>query len=408
MPVNSFDNYYMSWRPVLPPDSEPKYVALANLLEHDIETGLLLPGTKLPPQRELADFLDINPSTVTRALKCCTEKGLLIGTVGAGTYVAYNTFTNLLAQEDLSPEMIGMHVLVPAAVPQNEIQAILYELIMDPQFSQILQNVHGASMKQKELAADLLSRFSCGIHGDQIVLANGGQNALAAIFSTVFHPGDRIGVDTYVYPGIIGAAKQFGIQLVPIPHADEEMSAERIENAVKNSGIRGLYVMPDYQNPTAHIMTEESRKMIAQIAKKYNLLIIEDGIHSLISDKIRPSIFSMAPEHTIFILSLSKATTTALRVAFLAVPSVYRKVLETGLYNLNLYQSVLLLETAFRLLKDRRLDTIVEKRKSAIRVRNQIINDILCDYDLRGNEFALSRWLVLPPGYSGPPVKTTV
>ena len=56
MPVNSFDNYPMSWKPVLDKESStPLYIELADTLKNDILEGRLSPGTKLPPQRELAD-----------------------------------------------------------------------------------------------------------------------------------------------------------------------------------------------------------------------------------------------------------------------------------------------------------------------------------------------------------------
>ena len=50
----------------------------------------LSPNTKLPPQRELADYLDINLSTVTRAFKICEVKGLIYAVTGSGTFVAPN------------------------------------------------------------------------------------------------------------------------------------------------------------------------------------------------------------------------------------------------------------------------------------------------------------------------------
>ena len=61
MPVNSFEHYPMSWAPsraTLGPG--PVYLALAARLERDIASGALPPGTRLPPQRELADYLDVN------------------------------------------------------------------------------------------------------------------------------------------------------------------------------------------------------------------------------------------------------------------------------------------------------------------------------------------------------------
>lgn len=47
MPVNSFENYPMSWKPQLSPSKSPLYLALAEKPEQDIANGKLLPGTEL-------------------------------------------------------------------------------------------------------------------------------------------------------------------------------------------------------------------------------------------------------------------------------------------------------------------------------------------------------------------------
>ena len=71
MPVNSFENYPMSWKPDKTKLERPYYLSIATMLEQDIINGSLPANTKLPPQRELADFLDLNLSTITRAYKIC-------------------------------------------------------------------------------------------------------------------------------------------------------------------------------------------------------------------------------------------------------------------------------------------------------------------------------------------------
>ena len=71
MPINSFADNPMSWKPDKTALNRPIYQSLASLLEHDIANGLLASGTKLPPQRELADFLDVNFTTITRAYNIC-------------------------------------------------------------------------------------------------------------------------------------------------------------------------------------------------------------------------------------------------------------------------------------------------------------------------------------------------
>lgn len=88
MPINSFEHYPMNWKPERSRLKGPYYLALASALEEDIMLGLLPAGTRLPPQRELADFLDLNFTTITRAYKICTQKGLIYAVTGNGTFVS--------------------------------------------------------------------------------------------------------------------------------------------------------------------------------------------------------------------------------------------------------------------------------------------------------------------------------
>ena len=96
MPVKSFDDYPMAWKPDKARLAAPFYQSIAGALEEDILSGALPADTRLPPQRELADFLDVNLSTITRAYKVCELKGLLYAVVGRGTFVAPNARTKNL------------------------------------------------------------------------------------------------------------------------------------------------------------------------------------------------------------------------------------------------------------------------------------------------------------------------
>ncbi len=60
------------------------------------------------------------------------------------------------------------------------------------------------------------------------------------------------------YPGIKTAAKLFGTHLLPVKSSCYEMTEDGIRYAAQNENIKGLYVVPDYQNPTAHTMSLET------------------------------------------------------------------------------------------------------------------------------------------------------
>lgn len=400
MSYNSFDDYPMSWRPELVRGAQPLYIELAQKLQSDIECGILSPGTKLPPQRELADFLNINLSTVSRAFKLCSEKGLLTGTVGSGTFVTYDVLTNLIKDPEKNKNLIEMGSMTPETIPQDEIADLMQELMREPDSAKYFQYLHEIPDWQLDAAAGLLRKAGCRTKAKNILISGGGQNALAAVFASLFRPGDRLGVDPLVYPGVKSLAKLFGIQLVPVSQENGEMSEAGIRYAVKNEGVRVLYVVPDFQNPTCHTMSGESRRKIAALAEELGLLIIEDGITGLLSSSA-DSIFSHAPENTVYILSLSKTISPALRIAYIAAGEKYYSQLENALYNINLSQSALTLELASRLIVSGLAEKLLARRSAGIIERNKIADEVLSGQTLLGEGLCLSRWLILPDTITG-------
>ncbi len=398
MSVNSFEDYPMSWKPTLTRSGRPLYAELAQQLKRDIESGALLPGTKLPPQRELADFLNINLSTVSRAFKICADSGLLTGSVGDGTYVSYSSLTRLT--DAPHEELIRLDAMTPETLEQSELVSVLRRMLAEPGHARLFQYDLAHPEWQREAACRLLRRAGCSVGADSILTAGGGQNAIAAIFAALLRRGDKLGVDPLTYPGVKNAAKLFGIQLVPIEQESGCMSEAGIRYAVKNDGVRALFIMPDYQNPTAHVMSTEQRQMIARTAIENDLLVIEDGICKLLSDDLS-SVHDLAPENTVFTLSLSKTVSPALKTAYIAAPERFRGLLDDALYSINLSQSALLGELGARLIASDRLEPLLARRAEGIEKRNDLVDIMLKNFTVRGDRHALCRWLVLPDGMKG-------
>src|SRR5258708_20469101 len=76
------------WRPQIEHSgSRSIYEQIADRIEHDVIAGVLLHGSRLPTQRELADALGITTVTVTRAYREAARRGLLASTVGRGPFL---------------------------------------------------------------------------------------------------------------------------------------------------------------------------------------------------------------------------------------------------------------------------------------------------------------------------------
>lgn len=402
MPVNSFATYPMSWKPTLTAADKPVYQALARQLEEAIHSGRLLPGTKLPPQRELADFLDVNVSTISRAFRLASDKGLLTSITGNGTFVSYDVSVPISVVPTWQTGQIDMSSMVPVLRNSVELDAVMTDLLAEPGRDRYFQYSYGLTPQQVEAEQILLRQLhATWQQSKQLLIASGGQNAITAILLTRCQRGDRIGVDPLVYPGLKQIARLLGIRLIPLSWTQGEMTGEAIAYAVQNHHIKGLYVMPDFQNPTSHTMTLAGRQAVAAASRKYNLWIIEDAIASFLTARPLPPIQSLAPEQTFLVLSLSKTLLPALRLAYVLSPIAYAGAVRETLSTLNVSQSVLLVEMAARLILSGAAAAIAARRRPEIRRRNQCLDKILQGYPLGGSDESLARWLVLPGTLTG-------
>ena len=397
MPINSFADYPMTWKPEIDKTSKSLYRSLAHQLEKDIISGKLLPGTKLPPQRELADFLDINVSTVSKAFKACELKGLLSATIGSGTYVSYGALSNLrLLTEQTPKHIIEMGAVVPDYGANKLLLPYLQEMVNEPGAERLLEYSRpGNTIWQKDAAVTFMRKCGIDTERDNILFSNGGQNAIVAVLAALLNHGDKIGTPPHSYSDIKSAAARLGVQLVPIKLTDNEIDREALLYACKFNSIKAVYIIPDHQNPTTHTMSVSARQELAEIAKDQDLFIIEDGTYHLMSEGLKPIAY-YAPERTIYIANLSKAITPGLRLALISVPLQYRSRVSNALYTMNVCVSTLMAELTSRMIVSGQIDTILDAHREITVLRNQLINKYLSAYDCRGSLNCIFRWLYLP------------
>ncbi len=191
------------------------------------------------------------------------------------------------------------------------------------------------------------------------------------------------------------------LQVVPIKSENNEMSPAAFEYACKNENIKGIYLIPDYHNPTTTRLSVENQIAIAEIANKYNQFIIEDATYHLHHEKPIPAVASFAPDHVIHIASLSKSIAPGLRLAYVAVPTRFKELISRALYNLNISVSPLLAELTARLIVSNQFEDLIEGHREQTLQRNKLVNQYLADYTCLGTETGIFRWLLLPNKVTG-------
>lgn len=400
MPVNSFENYPMSWRPDRKKLNSPIYYCLADMMERDIKNGILSANTKLPPQRELADFLDLNLSTITKAYKLCEMRGLVHAVTGKGTFVTPHANVSTSTAEKTTAPRIELAIIHPFYSPNKQIRDLTIEILKKPFSEELFEYSHPLGNRgQIQVAAQWLKRFGLAADETNTMITAGAQNALAVILSSLFESGDKIAVDTYTYPNFISLANLFYLHLVPIENDESGMCPGSLEKACATQDIKGIFIMPTGSNPTNLAFSENRRKEIAAIIRKRNLIAIEDDNHSALIEHKCPPVTLEAPENCLYISGLSKPLCPGLRIAYLYVPSRFNADIERGIFSHSLKISSLNIEIATELIRSGwDMNIMQEKRKAAIG-RNQIYYSYFPS-ERRYME-SYYQWLTLPPGCSG-------
>lgn len=398
MPVNSFENYPMSWKPTLTNTKKPIYIYLADTLEADILSGKLTPGTKLPPQRELADFLDINLSTVTRAFKLCEQRGLICSVVGNGTYISSDAASNsMLMLNNPNQNIIEMGAILPNVEFNKHVSAYLQTMATEPDFYKLLQ--YGTieyDDLQLQAAQKWLSYFSLCSSKEHILYSTGSQNAIFATLSALFQSGDRIATMPTTYPGLKVAAKILGIHLMPLHLEDGKITESVLQYAYKTQNVKGFYFIPDFHNPTSELLSVETRKLIASYCERENIPFIEDAIYTLFLPEPLPPIASFAPNQGIFISSTSKVIAPGLRLAVIHCSKNVRSSIRESLYGMQIAPPALMMQLFTRIILSKRFDKIRRLRIQDLEQRNQLFDEMIKDCENTGDFHSPIRWIQIP------------
>ncbi|WP_094607286.1 Histidinol-phosphate aminotransferase [Sporomusa silvacetica DSM 10669] len=405
MPINSFDNYSMSWKPERKALKRPFYLSIASLLEQDITNGLLAPDTKLPPQRELADFLDINFTTITRAYKICMTKGLIYTITGNGTFVSPNATRSITITTDkISHTCIDLG-FVASFEQSNDIVAEITQKVVCKKYLKQLFNYNDPTGIPHQKKAGLNWMESFGIHSDpdHMAIVSGSQNALAIAMVALFEPGNRIATDIYTYSNFIELAKMLHIKLVPIPGDQFGMLPEELESQCCLTDIHGIFLIPSCSNPTTIMISDSRKQELATVIRKHHLILLEDDIHAFLTAGIAPDykqpLFNLLPEQTVYICGTSKSICSGLRVAYMVYGDAFRQKILQSIFNINVKTSSLDVEVITELILSGKAFDIVSQKKQLAQSANDIYKNCFSDHDFIGHPLSFYRWLPLKRQY---------
>lgn len=400
------------WRPDISASSGPIYLAVANAIEADIRSGALSVGQRLPPQRELAYQLGVTLGTITRAYREAERRRLLRGETGRGTYVAPEEMevSPLIPREDRSSDLdLARNFAYPHLNP--DLSKGLSRLARTPGIDRLNGFVPSEGLgSHREAGADLFEIFRLGADPSNIALTCGAQHGIQVLLQALFRPGDAIAVDEFTYPSILNSAPRLGLRLVPVPLMRNgaghflSMDPDALTAAAIGQNVKGVFLMPNMQNPTTHTMTLEERQAIVDVARKFGLKIIEDDPYSPFVEDKPFAIGMLAPELTASIASISKLVSPGSRIGYVHVPRSYGNSVRNLIGESTWMASPITAELIAGWVRDGTLKRTIARKREANLKRYQMARKILGDA-FQGGPDKVFAWYRLPsaaaPGGQG-------
>jgi 2-aminoadipate transaminase len=165
---------------------------------------------------------------------------------------------------------------------------------------------------------------------EDIVITNGAMQSLILSAQGLARPGDSVILEEFEYGGTIRVFKQYGLKLVGVPLDDHGMRMDALAETLQHQDRIGsrpafIYTTASYQNPTGTTLPRERRERLIELARQYDIPIVEDDTYGDISFEplTERAVYALAePGRVMYIGSFSKILGPGIRLGFFIAPPV--------------------------------------------------------------------------------------
>ena len=385
------------WTPDLSPFEGPLYLKLVKAIEQAIADGTLPPQTRLPTHRALADRLGVTVGTITRAYSEAERRGLLAARVGHGTWVkeAGTDPANEWVIRNEDNHRIELWQNLPVQLDRAAIIRPMLTELADGDLNGLLgYDKEAGRLPQRQLFVDWLAEQGINGNEERLLFSHGAQHGIMLALLATGCVGETILCEGLSYPGMLGNARQLKNQVVGLPMDEEGLIPAALDAACRQRRAKLLYLTPTLQNPTTAIMSLARREAIVAIARRHDLLIIEDDVNGLLPEIPLPPLVNLAPERVIYLGSLAKIACGGLRVGFVLTPPALRNGFAQAMRLSSWMVSPLLIELACKLVSQRQIMPLIEQQRRILARRGELLRHLLPG--ARWQAGSMHAWLPLP------------
>jgi len=381
--------------------SGPRYLQIVAALEHDIASGVLAPGTRLLPHRDMADRLGLSVGTVAKAYDEAEKRGLISGEVGRGTFVQGDPPQAQALLTDNRKKRLNLALNAPPSTGEDGLIAGALAAIADGSDIQDLlrYSPHQGGERHRNVFAEWLNRHAMPASPDNVYITHGAQHAISIALDLMVSCGDPVLAENLTYSGMRALAGHKRYRLRGALMDQHGMIPEQLDRAFQETGARVVYCMPTLQTPTGATMPDARRDEIVEVVRRHDAFLIEDDAYGFLCDPPLSPLSARMPERSFYIVSFAKCLAPGLRVGAMVAPPAFRDRCINGIRSTGWMATPIMVEVVARMIASGDLAKQVLAKRDTARRRHAIATRILGNrVPMSGDTPAFHVWLQMPAG----------
>ncbi|MGW6212948.1 aminotransferase class I/II-fold pyridoxal phosphate-dependent enzyme [Streptomyces sp. NPDC055109] len=294
---------------------------IAASVERAVGSGELEPGQLLPPMRELAERLGVNPNTVAAAYRTLRERGVIETAGRRGSRVRSKPVTT--GREYLRVEVPeGVRDLAHGNPDRALLPGLAEAFAVAGRESDLHPVQYGEDPVEPELGRVARADLDAdGVPEGLVVVTSGSLDAIERVLAAHLKPGDAVAVEDPGWGSVFDLAPVLGLRTVGVGVDDEGPLPDDVRRALAG-GARALIVTDRAQNPTGAAVTAARARALRSVLAEYpeTLLVEDDHGHRIVDVPLHP--LAGVTRHWAFVRSAAKAYGPDLRLAVLTGDAV--------------------------------------------------------------------------------------
>jgi len=297
----------------------------------------------------------------------------------------------------------------PETFPVKELEEITCQLLREKGALALQYGPTEGEAALREEIAKWMTREKATVKPENVLVTSGSQQGLDIVAKIFLDPNDIVIMELPSYIGGLQAFSAYRAKMVGVPQDNEGMKTDLLEKTLTRLARKGrkpkfIYVVPDFQNPSGVTMSLERRKSLLELARKYEVPIIEDSPYRDLrfAGESVPMIFSIDKENYVIALgTFSKLLCPGLRLAWITAPTEWMERMVIAKQSMDLSSPVFTQLIVAEYLKRGLLPQQIEKIRRLYARKRDVMLSALKRYMPEGVEWTkpeggLFLWVKLP------------